>query len=94
MQRFLLLWLCVGCAFTAITPPTQTQALIKFYEATNGQNWLRKENWLQSDQPCSPNWFGVTCDSDHNIVSLKLPKNNLVGSLPETLCQLQYLNTL
>ena len=76
-----------------MTPPSQTQALIDLYHATNGQNWKGNGNWLKNDQPCS-NWFGVTCDAAHNIVRLELSYNNLVGSLPRSLWQMANLQTL
>ena len=84
---------CVVSSGTSLTPPSQTQALIDLYRATNGQNWIVNGNWLKNDQPCS-NWVGVTCDAAHNIARLDLPSNNLVGSLPESLRQMRNLQTL
>ena len=64
------------------------EALIALYKATNGDNWYNNTNWC-SDKPIYE-WYGVNhCYGDLErikkdyVVSLYLPKNGLVGSLPE-----------
>ena len=42
-------------------PPTQmVRALALLYEATNGDGWRNRSNWL-SGEPCVDGWFGVHC---------------------------------
>ena len=47
--------------------------------------------WLLSADPCT--WFGVTCSSGH-VIWLKLPTNNLTGSIPPELGNLTALEVL
>lgn len=47
-------------------------------------------NWSSSDlNPCS--WNGITCN-DVSVISISLPKKNLLGSLPSALGSLSSLN--
>ena len=56
--------------------------LIAFYQSTNGDNWLRKDNWC-SDMPVSE-WYGIETWSDeaskNRVRTIELPNNNLTGS--------------
>ena len=63
----------------------EREMLIAFYKSTNGDNWIRNDNWC-SDKPTSE-WYGVkTWDWHHGesiknrVYSLELPNNNLTGS--------------
>lgn len=53
-------------------------ALIDFYEATNGPNWKRNDNWLTS-RPLD-DWYGVTTGPD-GVVRLDLEDNGLEGRI-------------
>ncbi|NOQ39680.1 MAG: hypothetical protein GQ562_05115 [Anaerolineales bacterium] len=64
------------------------EALIAFYEVTGGANWNRNDGWLTDTSPCE--WYGISC-SENNLVELKLPDNNLVGSIP---IEIGYLSAL
>ena len=59
--------------------------LVRFYEAADGDNWLKNENW-NSEEPLRE-WHGVNTE-DGEVVSLRLPDNNLSGDMPteELLC--------
>ncbi len=80
---------------------TQRQALIAFYNSTNGDGWTYKTGWKNS--PLYPDgfampgtegtWYGVTA-SGGNITALNLPVNNLTGSLPAALGDLVFLTSL
>lgn len=61
----------------------QFKALEALYNATGGDNWTYKENWL-SDKPLIE-WQGVNNNTDNcsYVTRLTLGKNNLKGSLPE-----------
>ena len=67
-------------------------ALVSLYEATNGVDWLRSDNWL-TDAPLDA-WFGVTTDSNGRVITLVLSKNMLAGLIPPDLGQLAELEEL
>ena len=59
----------------------ERQALIEFYKATNGDNWVNNTNWC-SDKPVGE-WYGVSVDGQGRVSNLRLSMNNLSGSIPE-----------
>ena len=73
-------------------PSAQKQALIDLYNSTSGEtNWLNHDNWLTDAPVCE--WYGVTVENN-TITALSLPSNNLVGSLPASISNLQDLEFL
>ena len=58
-------------------------ALVDLYNATNGANWQRNDNWL-SEQPIR-DWYGVTTDESGRVKGLYLIDNELTGEIPEEL---------
>lgn len=64
----------------------QKQALIDFYDATNGDEWYINTNW-KSDKPINE-WYGVNGGSGVNmsnyVIRLQLEGNTLTGTLPES----------
>ena len=78
----------------SITPePSPDRAvLVALYNATDGDNWTDKENWL-SDEPLEE-WQGVTTDDEGRVIELHLWENNLQGSIPSELGNLSKLTTL
>lgn len=67
-----------------ILGPNQHDILITLYNATGGDNWTNKTNWLGAEgTECS--WYGVQCDGDNKVTALDLNQNNLVGSIPSAL---------
>ena len=69
-------------------PDEEKQALIDLYNATGGENWINNTNWL-SDEPVSE-WYGIEVEDGH-VVGIDLYSNNLVGILPESIKNLNYL---
>lgn len=64
------------------------QALVEFYQATNGDQWNNNTNWC-SDKPVEE-WFGVSTSTDYPYVRyLELSGNNLSGQLPGGDCLLR-----
>ena len=63
----------------------EREMLIAFYKSTNGDNWVRNDNWC-SDKPMSE-WYGVKTRYDrklayqgiNHVEYLELPNNNLTG---------------
>lgn len=68
------------------------EALVSFYNETNGPNWDDNTNWL-SAVPLDE-WFGVSTDASGRVTSLELPWNNLLGPLPAALGRLDKLEIL
>ncbi len=66
------------------------EALIALYNAWDGDNWTRNDNWC-SDKPLSE-WYGVGVDN--GVVDLSLPNNNLKGTIPHEIGDLQNLRSL
>ncbi len=72
-------------------PPDQRQALRDLYQSTGGEQWTRQLGWLGAEgTECD--WQGVTCNEDGDeVVALALPRNGLIGSLPESVTSLEGL---
>lgn len=68
----------------------QHDALVQFYDSTDGANW-KPNNWLQSNDYCE--WTGVSCDDNNNVISLNLQEMGLSGQLSD-LKDLPYLSNL
>lgn len=77
-------------ACTSVNP--DREVLVTFYNATNGLNWTDNTNWLSSE-PLNE-WYGVSTDANQRVVSLDLFENNLLGTLPIELGQLESLEKL
>ena len=56
-------------------------ALEALYDSTSGNNWSNKTHWLTDGD--LKTWFGVVLTDDGcDVAELKLPNNNLSGTLP------------
>lgn len=66
--------------------------LVRLYEATDGQNWVKQDNWV-TDAPIG-SWFGVSVDADGRVTEIKLGDNGLSGRLPLELGGLSRLRRL
>jgi len=67
---------------TAVDDEYERTMLIAFYKSTNGDNWIRKDNWC-SDKPLSE-WYGIgtwydSASGKSRVNSITLPNNNLTG---------------
>ena len=61
-------------------------ALVALYNATDGDNWTRNDNWLSGSVNT---WYGVSVSSTINRVNgIDLTNNNLTGKLPRKLNEL------
>ncbi len=56
-------------------------ALEALYDATNGANWSRNDNW-KTDEPLGQ-WFGVRTNSDGRVTRLELVDNRLTCIIHE-----------
>ena len=68
------------------------EALIAFYNATDGPNWTDNTNWC-SDEPLDT-WYGVTTDSEGRVTRISLANNGLSGDAGNTLAPLTELTYL
>ncbi|MFZ1422611.1 MAG: hypothetical protein WAS55_02210 [Saprospiraceae bacterium] len=56
--------------------------LVLFYYSFNGENWVNNSNWLKTGKPIKT-WYGVTVDSNNNVISIVLNGNGLSGYMYE-----------
>ena len=75
----------------AVASPDR-EILVALYNATDGPNWGSADNWL-TDAPLG-SWYGVDVDTLGRVTELRLPLNNLSGSLPAELTNLASLTYL
>jgi len=71
-------------------------ALVNFYQATDGRAWNTNTNWETETRPsinAAKKWIGIEV-FDGRIRGLQLPYNNLRGALPPELSALTELETL
>ncbi len=73
-------------------PPSDRDALIALYNATDGPNWTINTNWL-GDGPLNT-WAGVGTDAEGRVTVLLLHENNLAGMLPLEISRLSRLEVL
>ncbi len=73
------------------TLQAQSPALMAIYNATDGANWTNNTNWNTAN-PIST-WYGVTVENGL-VTSLELYNNNLTGTIPIEIGDLEALTTL
>ena len=74
-----------------VLPQQECDALVSFYDSTDGANWNNNTSWNTPTDPCD--WFGVSCSAT-NVTNLVLERNNLIGSIPAELGNLSNLEEL
>jgi Leucine-rich repeat (LRR) protein len=70
----------------------QRDILIELYKSTNGTGWNQNTEWLSDADVCQ--WYGVKCNAQDQIVQLELNNNQLSGTIPSSLGQLNNLQIL
>ena len=83
---------CDAGGRTPTTGASDRAALVAFYNATDGANWLNNSNWLSSAP--TGQWHGVTTDGDGRVIQLDLSENQLSGEIPPELASLANLEWL
>ncbi len=76
------------CATVSEIPQAECEALVALYNATGGEQWTSKTDWLTTNTPCT--WFGVQCSGGH-VEGLEIYANNLTGAVPAEIAQLSNL---
>ncbi len=66
-------------------------ALVSFYDDTFGSTWINNSGWLQA--PVGQ-WYGVGLDPGGQVITLKLPDNNLQGVISDDIKDLVSLHVL
>ncbi len=67
-------------------------ALVSLYNSTGGSDWTDDTNWTTGNVI---DWFGVTLDAESNrVIAINLPENNLTGTIPPEIVQMDSLETL
>ena len=80
-----------SCAEVTDVSQAECEALVALYNATNGDNWRRSTNWLSGQQVAS--WYGVTL-TDNTVTHLHLSSNDLSGTIPAEIANLEHLEYL
>jgi len=88
-QLLSLLFIAFCTTLFAQVSTQEKQALIDFYNATNGEQW---NNSWEVDQPVSE-WQGVTLEND-KVIGITLLFNNVEGTIPSSIGNLTNLETL
>ena len=70
-------------------PDPERSALRAIYDAAGGGGWTKSDNWC-TDKPLGE-WYGVETDEEGHVVALRLPKNNLMGTISEGIARLTKL---
>lgn len=73
-----------------VTVSKDSLSLVALYNATNGSNWTKNDNWLTGNLD---SWYGVT-KQNGRVMQLELPTNNLSGYIPPEIGNLEYLSVL
>ena len=68
------------------------EALTALYDALDGANWTRSDNW-GTDAPLDQ-WHGVRVDDRGRVIRLNLSKNGLSGDIPAEIGDLESLQNL
>ena len=83
-----------NCSTTPLPPlhAGDRAALEALYHAANGADWSDNTNWLSS-RPLR-DWYGVITDANGRVTRLDLGSNELVGTVPPELGNLDNLVVL
>lgn len=97
----IVLIVCLPGPIYGDIPAPERAALIALYNSTNGNNWVNNDGWktppLHTDGFAMPGtegtWHGVTVEDNH-VIRVDFIDNNLNGTLPSELQNLEYLKNL
>ena len=94
MKKFLIISLLMISSIYAKPQVIEQDslALVALYNATNGVNWVFNNHWLMETWPVSY-WAGVEIENGR-VVELNLHSNNLEGSIPTEIGDLDSLSVL
>lgn len=67
--------------------------LTKFYNSCGGKKWFKSDNWLNVNADIC-DWYGISCKPGGSIQAILLASNNLSGSPPRELFDIENLEWL
>eukprot|EP00533_Pseudo-nitzschia_delicatissima_P004848 CAMPEP_0116113460 /NCGR_PEP_ID=MMETSP0327-20121206/19520_1 /TAXON_ID=44447 /ORGANISM="Pseudo-nitzschia delicatissima, Strain B596" /LENGTH=2649 /DNA_ID=CAMNT_0003606819 /DNA_START=275 /DNA_END=8224 /DNA_ORIENTATION=- len=82
-----------GASTGTLDDSSELSILGSIFAATLGTYWTNNDGWETSTDYCN-GFYGVECDGAGRVTSLNLANNNLVGSLPQSVFELQNLRSL
>ncbi|MEW4922783.1 immunoglobulin domain-containing protein [Algibacter sp. 2305UL17-15] len=98
MKRLLLLFsiaLISSYNLFSQVPQTEHDALVAFYNATNGTDWTNNTNWNTANPVSTWHGIGITIvDGVDHVTSIALHNNNVSGFIPSEIDDLPYLSHL
>lgn len=89
-RDMVITWAAVDDTEPGYVLPSDSLALVDLYNATGGPDWERNDGWLVD--PVSE-WMGVVVEGNR-VDQIILPANNLTGSLPASIGDLDALRNL
>ncbi|AZQ62265.1 hypothetical protein EI427_08450 [Flammeovirga pectinis] len=95
INTFLLSILLIAALFSCNKDKdlmSDRDVLQSLYQSTNGKGWYNKTGW-GSAEPLSE-WYGVEVDSKNRVTKVNLRGNNLNGTVPGNIGNLQELKIL
>ncbi|CAB9500872.1 Leucine-rich repeat receptor-like protein kinase [Seminavis robusta] len=90
-----LVWLAEDPGSVLNEQLVQRHALVLFFVKLHGLYWTLEEGlqeWLTPNHECT--WYGVSCNSNNQVVAVELWNLNLDGSIPKEIMSLTHLQTL
>ena len=88
----LVLPVFLACGISGGDREPDREALVAIYNATSGEFWARRQNWL-NNAPIGT-WYGVTTNTSGRVTQLNLSDNQLVGEVSSELGNLASLQEL
>ncbi|KAH9090260.1 hypothetical protein LEN26_018898 [Aphanomyces euteiches] len=99
-MRHILLGLCLALLVSPSLSRSAASwndraALKMLFWATGGPSWHTPWPVLdQTSDPCLNRWYGILCNTQGKIISIKLSQHNLRGYLPNSFARLSSLQEL
>lgn len=75
------------------TNPDDYDAVVAFYQSTNGPKWANNTGWMKGDPCTSPYWYGIYC-IDGRVLQINLAYNSLSGRIPTEIAKASSLQVL
>ncbi len=92
---FFVTWIVLGAqqAYAQGSVESDREALIAFYDSTNGDNWHDTTNW-KSDKPLGE-WYGISTNEEGRVESIDFHGDNgLTGFIPSKIGDLKKLRKI
>lgn len=87
-----LIALHMNAAYSQVSE-IEREALLALYSATNGEAWENNSGWKDAAVGTECAWYGVAC-SNNQVFRIRLDGNNLQGTIPAEIANLDRLEGL